>query len=67
MIAYGKVKTRHHGKVASHRDCPICHPAEGNKAKARQESKKIVKYELEETRCKSTSGECAEDKHLIKE
>ncbi len=28
MIAYGKVKTRHHGKDSTHRDCPICDLAE---------------------------------------
>jgi len=48
MIPYGKVKTRNPSKNSKHRDCPICNPASGNKAKARQIAKKEIKQQFEE-------------------
>jgi len=50
MIAYGKVKTRSNGKVASHNHagCSECCPAGKNKKKARQAGKKEVEKQLNE-------------------
>ncbi len=48
MIPYGKVKTKNHSKNGTHKDCPICDPAKGNKKKARQKSKKVIKKEIKE-------------------
>lgn len=48
MLPYGIVKTKHRGKNSAHRDCPICDPDTGNKARARRDGKHEAENQLNE-------------------
>ncbi len=48
MRPYGQIKTRNPSKNSSHRNCPICDPDEGNKARARQSGKKEIRKQIGE-------------------
>ena len=48
MIPYGKIKTRNPSKNSKHKDCPICNPAMGNKARARQAGKREIQRQFDD-------------------